>query len=219
MFELLTQYFLQVKKLYVPGTGTFVQEPQNAINDFTSQTVQAPGWNTVFTPLKEGEVADNNVKNEGLYDWVADKLGLSKDDADVKYNKFSDRLKADLDSGKTINWVGLGSLQKVEKKIEFTPEAAAGMPFTDVSAKKIIRENSSHNVLVGERETTSDAMRTELAEDRPRGNFGKKLMWIIFFIALAMLAWYFFQNGCNLKSAGNQQKIEVQKSHDTYRLR
>lgn len=219
MFQILTQYFLQIKKLVVPATGTFVLEQQNAVNDFTTQTVQAPGWNTVFTPVTEGEVANNNENNEGLFDWLADKLKISKEDAILKYDEFCDRLKADLDDGKTVDWNGLGTLQKIDKKIIFTPEPSAAMPFTGVTAKKVIRENASHNVLVGERETTTDEMRAQLSEEKPADNLGRKIMWILFFIALALLGWYFLQNGCNLKNTGNQQKVEVQKSHDTYRLR
>ena len=144
MFQLLTQYFLQVKKLHVPGTGSFVLETQHAVNDFTSQTVQAPGWNVVFTPAEEGAV--NTQNNEGLYDWLADKLKVSKEDAIIKYDEFSDGIKAELDKGKAVEWNGMGRLEKPDKKIIFTPEAAAAMPFTGVTAKKVLRENASHNM-------------------------------------------------------------------------
>ena len=219
MFQLLTQYFLQVNRLHVPGIGTFVLEPQNAVNDFSSQTVQAPGWHTVFTPVAEGAVADNATNNVGLFDWLADKLKVSKEDAILRYDEFSGGLKADLDNDKTVTWAGLGSLRKVDKNIVFNQEDTTGSPFSDVAAKKVLRENANHNVLVGEKETTTDQMRAQLAEEKPRGGISKKIAWVLFFIALALLAWYFIQNGCNLKNTGNQQKAEVQKSHDTYRLR
>ena len=219
MFQLLSQYFFQVKKLYIPAVGTFLLEPYSAVNDFTSQTVQAPGWTTVFTPVKEGAVAENSQQNEGLFDWLADKLNVSKEDAIIKYDEFSDKVKSDLDNGLQINWDGVGVLERVNNRLVFSPELATANVFTGVSAKKIVRENASHNVLVGERETTTGEMRTELTEQKPVGTRSNKIGWILLLVALILLVWFFLSNGCNLKNTGNQQKVEVQTSGETYRLR
>lgn len=219
MFRLLTQYFLQAKKLYVPGTGVFTLQSRDAVNDFTSQTVQAPGWDIVFTPFVENAVAVPERDNESLYEWLAEKLNVSKEDAVIRYDDFCDELKADLAQGKTVNWEGMGTLEKVNNKIIFTAESSAAMPFTGVTAKKVLRENVSHNVLVGERETTTEEMRARLASKKTRGSLGLKIAWIVLLVALISLAVYFLQNGCNVTALGNQTKAEVTKPSDTYRLR
>lgn len=219
MFQLLTEYFFQMKKLYVPGTGTFVLEPRNAENDFTTQKLQAPGWNIVFTPITKDANADDVISNEGLPDWLAYKLKLSKGDASLKFNKFYDRLKADLDNGKTVNWLGLGTLLQVDKLTGFTPNTTTDLPFTEVSAKKVLRQNASHDMSVGERETTTDQMQAQFAEEKPVGSLRKKIAWILVIISLGLLALYFLQYGCSLKNTGSQQKVEVQKPYDNYRLR
>ena len=59
MFQLLTKYLFQTKKLSVPGAGNFAIEAQSAVTDFASQTIEAPGWNILFN--QEGE-----EKNAGI---------------------------------------------------------------------------------------------------------------------------------------------------------
>lgn len=219
MFRLLTQYFLQTHKLYVPGTGAFSLHSREAVNDFTSQMVHAPGWDIVFTPFAQNAVASPDQDNEKLYEWLAVKLNVSKEDAVIRYDDFCDGLKTDIQQGKTVRWEGLGTLEKINNRVIFTAESSVATLFTGVTAKKVLRENVSHNVLVGERETTSEEMRARLTSKKSRSGVGVKIAWIVLLVALIFLAVYFLRNGCNVNALGNQTKSEVTKPSETYRLR
>lgn len=219
MFQILTEYLFQYKTLFIPGTGRFNIEDRNAVNDLTQQTLQAPGWNVSFKPATAGAVAQASDSDTELFEWLAAKLKISAEDATLRFDEFSDGLKNRLANNEKVDWPGVGRLEQNNKEIVFTADKDAITPFTGVSAKKVLRENANHQILVGETETTSDEMRVHLANEQQAGGIGKKLMWILLLIAMILLAWYFFQNGCNLHNTGNQQKTEVVKPHDTYRLR
>ena len=52
--------------------------------------------------------------------------------------------------------------------------------------------------------------------NRPKS---KLVIRLLLLAVVALLAVYFFKNGCNLNNIGNQQKVEVSKPGDIYRLR
>ena len=224
MFQLLTTYLLQVKKLPVPALGTFSIKMANAVSDFTSQSVQAPAWTIAFTPAAISTADHQPTAIEAglpeLYDWLTAKLQITKEEAVLRYDNFCSDIRERLDKGENVNWEGLGQLQKIDSIVRFIADENAGALFTPVAAKKIIRPNSSHPILVGEKETTSHERRTRLENDRiPSRPAGTKIAWILLFIALALLAWHFIQNGCNTESIGNKQHIESTKAPETYRLK
>lgn len=224
MFQLLTKYLLQFKKLVVPGIGVFTVETKDAVSDFTTQVVEAPGWVVLFSGLTgnaaEDKAPDDAVALEHLYDWLTGQLHISKEDAILKLDEFSDEIKEKLDNGQIVDWEGLGKLEKKEETIIFTGDESAMSPYTPVTAKKVLRENASHSMLVGEKETTSEEMRAQLhREPEVTRSTAMRIAWILFFIALVLLAVYFLRNGCNTASMGNREKVESTKSPETYQLR
>ncbi|MFV0605580.1 MAG: hypothetical protein ACK5NK_07020 [Niabella sp.] len=216
MFQLLTAYLFQNKSLYIPGTGDFFVEQQNAVTDVAAGMIEAPGWKIDFLPVGETSVT---AHNEPLYDWLTNQLNISKEEAVLKFDDFCDRVSADLRNHKKVDWVGLGTLEKTDGKVSFIPEVSVVKSFTGVKAKKVIRENASHQMLVGENETTTQAMREALSRQPKRGFNRNKIAWVLAGLTVALLLIYFLQKGCSAGSIGNQNKVPVEKPAETYQIR
>ncbi|HMR85649.1 MAG TPA: HU family DNA-binding protein [Niabella sp.] len=215
MFELLTRYLLEYKKLPVPQVGIFELEKREAGTNLSAETIMAPVWQVKF-------IADNDLFNavsDGLYNWLSVNKGVTKEEAGRLFEAFANNLKERLVNGEKVVWEGLGTLQEVDGAVQFTPAAAPFSPFTDVAAKKIIRENTSHATLVGDKETTTARMREQLLLPDQRKRKGTTVMWVLLAAALVAVAWYFSQNGCNTSATGNRQKVERTKPGDTYKIR
>ena len=217
MFALLTQYLFKTKELSVPGTGVFTLIPKNASSDFGTRSIQAPGWNVLFTQDNDFQAPVANL--DQLYYWLASQLNTSKQEAGLQFDDFCRTLHLQLEEGQGITWEGLGELEKQNNRISFRPLETILTPFTGVTAQKVIRENASHPVLVGERETTTGQMREQLNEQIAGKPRGKKIAWLLLLVALAALGWQIFRNGCNVSSTGNQEKVEISKPQDTYKFR
>lgn len=215
MFELLTRYLFEHKKLPVPHVGIFELEKREAGTNLSAETIVAPAWQVKF-------IADSdtvNVVPAGLYNWLAVNKGVTRDEAGRLFESFANSLKERLAHGETVLWEGLGTLQEMDGTVSFVPAAAHFSPFTNVAAKKIIRENTSHATLVGDKETTTAQMREQLLLPDERKGKGATMMWILLAAALVAAAWYFSQNGCNKLATGNRQKVESTRPADTYKLR
>lgn len=214
MFDLLAKYLFEHKQLPVPHVGVFELEKREAGTDLTAETIVAPAWQVKFTANKSFD----DYNHGDLYNWLCVNKGVAKEEARHLFEAFSNNLEVKLANEEKVVWEGLGTLQEVNGTVAFTPEEAFFSPFTNVSAKKIIRENTSHATLVGDRETTTAQMREQLLLQDDRKGKGTTVLWVLLAIAIAAGAWYFLQNGCNKSATGNRQKAESLRPGDTYKL-
>ncbi|GAB3425963.1 HU family DNA-binding protein [Niabella aquatica] len=214
MFDLLTKYLFEYNKLRVPQAGFFELEKKEADANLSAETIAAPAWEVKF-------IADSDTAGpvpDGLCNWLAVNKNVTKEEAARLFEAFANNLNERLKNGENVRWEGLGALQEVDGAVQFTPSAAHFSPFTNVTAKKIIRENTSHATLVGDKETTTAQMREQLLLQDERKGKGTTIMWVLLAAALAAAAWYFSQSGCNKPATGNRQKVESIKPEDTYKL-
>lgn len=216
MFDQLTQYLYTHKELAVPGVGVFTLMAKDAVADFTSRSIQPPGWQINFRQDKNPVEA---LQTETLYTWLAKAMHTSKEEAGKQFGNFCIDIEKKLYEGETVHWSGLGTLAEENNGTVFTPYQQVTSPFSDVVAKKVTRENASHQTLVGDKETTTAAMREQLhplEEEKPRRNI---IMWVLLAVAVTAAAIYFFNKGCNTGAAGNQQNVNAAPPQDTYKLR
>lgn len=213
MFDILTQYLFEHKRLQLPSIGVFKVDQKEASADYTAAVIAAPTWLVTFSPY-DGDVEVNG--NLALQQWLAGRLGIAGEEAGSRFSFFVTDLNERLNGGETISWPGLGSLEKAEGLVRLQPDRMS--PFTDVVANKVTRDNISHQTLVGDRETTTAQMREQLSRRGKRGS-GSVIMWILLAAAVIAAAWFLSQKGCTTAATGNQQPIESAASGDTYRLR
>lgn len=215
MYDALAKYLWERKNLSLPMIGSFKWEMQSAETDHAAESIASPKWNLTF-------VEDNNSSavsaTDHLTQWLAADQNITEQDSANRVNLFSTELKAKLKNGETITWPGVGNLVIENDQIIFNSEEEDFLPFKDIKANKIKRGDASYNYLVGDKETTTAKMRDDLIAESTTRRSGKGI-WILLLVAVTLIAIYFFRNGCNMASTGNNAKAPIEKTPETYKLR
>ncbi|WP_300598592.1 hypothetical protein [Niabella sp.] len=211
MFPLLSAYLYQEKKLTVPGIGLFELIPVHAATGF--ETVEAPGWEIRFT---ENKAAASNQNPDAFYEALAAKEAISKVEALEQFEEFARNVLVRLNDQETVNWEDVGTLEKPDFRIAFTPKAVTLSPFTGIAAQKVVREHTNLQVLIGEKETSTEAIKEAQQKEQAGKTRSRNITWIVLAAAVAIAAAFLLKNGCSLQSSGNQQKASIQKNEATY---
>ncbi|MCD2423407.1 hypothetical protein LQ567_11590 [Niabella pedocola] len=211
MFPLLSAYLYQEKKLTVPGIGLFQLIPVHAATGF--ETVEAPGWEIRFTENRE---ASSNENPDALYAFLAGKEQMSTVEALEQFEEFARNVLVRLNDQETVVWEDVGTLEKPDFRIAFIPQAVTLSPFTGIAAQKVIREHANVPLRVGEKETSSEAIKEAQQKEQAEQSRSRKITWMVLAAAVVIAAAFLLKNGCSLQSAGNQQKASIQKTEATY---
>ncbi|MCH5714911.1 hypothetical protein [Niabella hibiscisoli] len=159
MFDILAQYLFQFRRLVLPPIGRFELESKEANANPATSTIASPSWIVGFEPYDEDvELKDNIV----LVNWLVDKEKISAEQARNSLVLFVTDLQNRLNNGDRIDWPSLGTLEKKNNQVQFKPILTEISPFTDVAAKKVTREHTSYQTVVGDKQTTTAQMREQL---------------------------------------------------------
>ena len=214
MYEELYQYFIQHRKLAVPGVGTFLLERKPAESDFVNKQINPPFYSVVLQ-------ASADSPSFNFFKWLANALHISDHDAIIRFNDFVFDLKKQITGGDTIDWQGMGTLSKGiagesdSYRMRFVP-AIKSPPEKPVAAEKVIREKAEHMVRVGEDQKTSAEM-TEIL-NQPEA---KKSRWwitalVASLLALLFIGWYFSEHGLDVSSTANSMKLVPMEASAPY---
>ena len=179
MHTIIAPSFFHKKYCVLPGIGKLTLVTQSAASDFTNQLIEAPVQQIIFTP---------GVQNDYLFN---------------EFSAISDLIKRKLEEHGFVDLLGIGRFTKTtDGSIDFTAALIDEDLLMPVEAKRAVRENAVHNILVGDKETTSTVMAEMLTEEEPVSNYGAKRKWWVWAltlaaIALLLIALYIYQNGFN----------------------
>ena len=210
MFEPLYHYFIQHKKLYVPGIGTFLLERTPARVNFPDRCIDSPVY---YVALKSG-----GEHARDFFSWLAEILHISDREAVVRFNDFVFDLKKKVVNEGDVEWKGMGKLSKgLAGEIKFEESPIRMIFNSPVHAEKLIRQNAEHAIRVGEEQRTSVQM-TELLNRVER----KKTYWwawplLIGLILLMFIGWYFSQYGVDPTASANKKPVKAMESSSTYK--
>jgi nucleoid DNA-binding protein len=222
MYELLYKFLVKYKTIDLPGVGTFTLRVQPAQSRFVDQTFLPPKYYIAFEQDRR-VVADVDVQGHDtvtqkrvspsrkVFSWIAVNYGLTEREAVIRFNDFLFELRKELDAGKKIVWSGIGTLGKdASGEMRFNADKT-GLPWLQQTfAKKVIRENAEHTMLVGETEKTSAQMSEILLN--PRSVKDKRAYWWVWPLAVIIaififLGWYFSEHGISGNATGNNHKV------------
>lgn len=210
MYAELYRYFIQHKKLYLPGIGNFILERKPAEADFVNRCINPPSYSI---SLQQESVKPSSK----FFAWLASVFNISEKEAIIRFNDFVFDLRKEINTGSKVEWNGIGIISKgLGDTIRFSAEELNSTAKV-VHAEKVIREKAEHAILVGERERTSVEM-TELLNIPA----GKKSIWWVIPLFLALLAfmfigWYLSKNGLSTASVSNTKKNIPAVSSETYK--
>ncbi|MCR6719481.1 MAG: hypothetical protein NVV59_04130 [Chitinophagaceae bacterium] len=206
MYSELRKYLLLHQELPIPGIGTLMLERQPASFDFPNRQILPPSYQVGF---REGQVQPSRR----LYDWLAQGLGISERDAIMRFNDFVFELRERLNKGEKLEWQGIGQLNKGLGGVwHFKPETDSITEGEPIHADKVLRDQASHSVRVGEDERTSEQMRAYLQADPARKNVAWALALVLLIISFIILGIYLSSNGLKPASSGNKSKIKTESS-------
>jgi hypothetical protein len=207
MFDVLNSYLFQHKNISIPGLGTIYMESLPASMDTSTQNMLPPLYYFRFDKYFD-------APDREFFSYLSGQKKIPDYEALRLYSEFSYVLREKINREEKVSWEGVGELKKnQEGAIVF--ESTLGNPFfmQPVPARKVVRSDAQHVLLVGDTERTNVEMNEWLQQEAEPKT--KRAWWlyalIIGAIALSVVIYHFSSHGWHIDSAGNQQQLKVEK--------
>lgn len=204
MQDLIAAYLFQYKKCPLPGVGTLYVNRHEAVIVSGEKKILPP-FSEITFDSKETEAAD-------LVSYIAAEKEINEEEALYRLHKFSHALKERLHS--TIRNVGAFE-KNSDNDLIFTPVTPVNY-YTEIHAERVVRTDSSHNMLVGDKETTTTAMTEYFTpSDAPRRSFW--WIWALIIIAVSVgLIVLYMNDDTGTRSFGNAEQHRAPQETKTY---
>jgi hypothetical protein len=197
VLALLTKYLVQYKRVSIPHIGTFEivqQSPQLLIAD---KTISGPVFITRY--VHNDRVTEHQVR------FIASCEKTAKETLQEELSLFGKNLKSRIEQS-PFRWNGFGTLRYAASGLVFDPQNIEFDSLKYVPARKVVRDNAQHTVLVGDRQMMSSTQITEPVKDIPQTKHTPALNltigWIILFVAILVIAYLLFVGDFRPGSAG-----------------
>lgn len=200
MYAELYRYLLLNKELPLPGVGTFRLERTPATGDFLNRQFMAPSY-AISMQASAGQPSARFFK------WLGSSLSVSDRDAIIRFNDFVFELKKQISDGGTVEWKGVGMLNKgLAGGIKFSP-ADSMVTEAPVNVEKVIRQKAEHTVRVGEDEKTAAEMEEILGSAVSKRSYWWVIPLIIGIIAIVIIIWIVLMREFEPSVVGNKNKL------------
>ncbi|MES2429326.1 MAG: hypothetical protein V4556_00235 [Bacteroidota bacterium] len=170
--SLIAASLFQNKSCTLPGIGKLTVHTTRAKTDFVNTQLLAPVYSISFSPIDD---------NAGVFN---------------EFSAISGLLKKDLEQTGMIELDGIGILKKDDSgKIVFTPYELDPNFTPAISAERVIRQNSEHAMLVGDKETTNVVMTEYFIEDEVKKDYWWVWAIVLFLLGIGAIAFHIMQHG------------------------
>lgn len=185
MLYSLTESLFRTHRLSVPYVGSFTLHYVPARLDFADRLLHAPSYDIAFSE-----------------DWQKGDTAV-----DAQLLDFGKALQQQIKQ-QAFHWTGLGKLEFNDDRIVFQPEKQSYL--SPVAANKIIRENSQHAVLVGEREMHSGDT-SYITEKKGAVSYLMLIGWIILGLAILFIGYYLYKHHFAVSATGSQVRALLEQ--------
>jgi len=201
MQQLIASYLFQTKNCPLAGMGNLRIIPTATITDFSNKLIYPP------TPVIQLESKEGDASS--LIGYLSMATGSSHSEAETAYRSFCKMLSETAATNGFVNWEGVGKFQTDQSgSIQFQQEELPAGFSEPVPAIRVVHPEATHQVLVGDRETTNVAM-AEYFSEKPV----VRDRWWIWAILLALAGFavliYYFMSGGQDSSFGNQWPVDA----------
>lgn len=186
MSIVFAEYLLQHHELPIPGVGHLEWAAAPAAYDVAGRQFTPPSGHWSFTPIEQ---LDGTLSLQRLTGHVALWQNLTEEEAYDEVQAYGWRIKTQLENTGSAAIGACGRLQAGEPELRFE-QSAAVLWLAPLPAERVIREGASHQMLVGDQQTTTAEMEAYLAEEEPVA-VDRWWLWpaILAAIALALIVW------------------------------
>lgn len=207
MTDVLNAYLLQNNRIIIPGLGSIYILKKPVTTDFVNKQLFPSSFSYRFDKFTD-------TPEEELYRYIAARKRIPEQDAMQSYNHFATELRAKIKTDGYYEWEGVGVFkQDVNGEIIFEDKRSL-LPLAPVPARRVIRKDAQHAILVGDKEKTNVQM-SEMLNEEEVVTVKKDRWWIyaliLFLIGLIVIFIHFYQNGFKWSSTANQQRIDLQE--------
>lgn len=202
MIQLIRTYLLQNKSISIPGLGTIYVERIPVQSDFVNRQLLPPSYHLRFDKYFD-------APGKEFFTYIAARKKIEDYEAIRMYNEWALNLRASIGNNQIAALEGMGTLKRdFSGEVLFEAEGPLSTVSVAVPAERILRSNSKHNMVVGDREYTNIEMNDYLNEVHR-----EKISWwiyalIVAAISLVAIFLHFYKTG-NANPFGNQQTIPV----------
>lgn len=192
----------------IPGVGTFAVIDKPASLDVANQLLLPPSYAIQFS--RQANVAHHQLQT------LASGFDNNAESAEAALAQFGTSLQQQLQLA-PLAWEGIGALEWSGSQVHFVPSTHDGI-LSPVAAQRVLRENVTHTVLVGEQEMryTADEYEASLQQDKPRDWF-LIIGWVIAAISILFLIYHLYINNWAPQASGLRQKPAVGEMPVQYR--
>ena len=200
MLNEVTNYLLQYRHVTIPFIGSFELQYIPAQLDFASRLILPPKIKVVHTPNEDVE--------EQQLNYLSEANALPYSEVITQLKTLGNQLKSSINQ-QPFEWTGIGRLELNGSDLIFHSEAETKL--SPVAAHKVMRENVSHAVTVGDKEIQShDA--GALMKNEPAKSYLMLIVWILVVLALLFIVYILYTNGFSPLSSGYRQQVGDFKS-------
>lgn len=210
MEKLIELYLFKNRKCPLPEIGTLEMTEANAVAWYAEKRIEAP--------IPSIKLAEQVTDAEDFIHFISERKKISRDEAVALLGQYCNRLQNMDAFGETklphsgkfyVNADGNLVFKAFELPAAFLPQ---------VHTERVLHPSASHNMVVGDKETTTADMTAYYAETESAAK-SKWWIWAIVFAIAGIAALAFFLNdGQHSPSFGNSQQIQPAASTISYRV-
>ncbi len=209
MKDILREYLLTEKKLPLAGMGVLYLQRDPARFDVGNRQFLPPQIAYNFLPEPVEHISQ-------LVEWLSARWGVDAAEAVHRYRGFCEELAQLLSTQDQVSWKGWGQWKKDQQGVlQFVSDNDA-LQLMPVAATKIIRDNETHQVRVGEDSRSSVEMTQLLHQKKPSFNYEQTIIWAWLVLALLWLGWHLYNRSLTTDSLANPVRIEAVDSFKNY---
>jgi len=208
MLQLISAYLYRYGHCPLPGLGTLFMstEPARVLH----------GEHKIAAPTQTIEFRTEHQPADRLISFISEIRNISYQEAKNYLESYCDNVKITV-SGAEPGTRGPGHFHvDAEGELIFVPVKTNEAFHQDVKAERVVHPNESHQMLVGDRETTTTRMTEFYTESEPQ----RKSKWwiaalIIALLGIAMIVIYMQRRQSGI--FGNSSSVEVKAAEPTYK--
>jgi len=198
VLSLLTKYLLQYHRLSIPHVGTFELVQQPPEYNVVDQLILPPSFHLNWN--------NNDVLTDHQLSYLAASVRSNKEKVRQELDVLGKRMKSNVQK-KYFNWNGIATIKSSNGSIDVERNLLSADGLEAVPAHKIIRENAAHNILVGDRQMTSQQMGQALSKEAGKRSYVVVIGWVLFFLALLAIIFLLYRAGFNPLGSGLKMKV------------
>jgi hypothetical protein len=194
MLHLLTKYLLQYRTVTIPYIGT-IQIIQHAPQvQLVDKQIEPPSFSAELK--KEDEVSSHQLNF--LNHFLQKGPGAVLEELKVFGNQLYDKI-----NGPGFEWEGVGRLDRSTQSF-----AIPIVGLNTIAAERMMRLNPDHQVLVGDRETTS----LQIADERSVGETQVRkrsvfvvIGWVLLVVSILLIGFFLYKGKFKVNASGSKQ--------------